>query len=359
MQRLLPLALLIGIVLAGCAAPGEPKLSIESPTWERQYDDSTSFFIGIHAVDENIVWAAGSAGRVVRSIDGGASWKTMFVPGADSVQFRDVHAFGPDVAFTLSIGNGTDSRIYKTVDGGDNWALSFQNEDDNAFFDCFSFWDEERGFAFSDSYEGEFTLIQTSDGGTSWSRIDPAIVPDARDGEGAFAASGTCVMTKPGGLGWFATGASAQDTRVIRTTDYGRSWAEAITPIASKTGAEGISTLTVFDEYNLAVLGGDYTQRDSIFNNVAVSSDGGNSWELAGRAPIGGAVYGSSAVPNTPTKTIVGVAPTGNAYSTDGGQTWSRISDDNFWTVSFVHPDAGWAAGPGGVSRLINHRNDQ
>jgi len=340
----------------GCTSSApEPMAGLSNPTWERQYDDSTSFFIGIHAVSDSVVWAAGSNGRVVLSADGGTTWKTMFVPGADSVQFRDVHAFDANTAFVLSIGNGPDSRIYKTSDGGDTWNMSFQNSDPNAFFDCFSFWDTQRGFAFSDSYEGEFTLIQTNDGGTSWSRIDPSIVPDARAGEGAFAASGTCVQTMAGGHGFFATGASAVDTRVIRTSDFGVSWSEALTPIASLTTTEGISTMSILDDMHMAVMGGDFTQRDSVYNNVAVSVDGGASWTFAGRAPIGGSIYGSSYVPGAPSPTLVGVAPTGSAFSTDNGQTWTRISDDNFWTVSFVNANAGWAAGPGGVSRIVNN----
>lgn len=354
MKYSMGMACLLGLFVLGCSEADVTTVDLVNPTWERQYDDSTSFFIGIHAVDEQTVWAAGSAGRVVRSIDGGSSWKTMFVPGADSVQFRDVHAFGPEVAYVLSIGNGPDSRIYKTTDGGDSWNLSFQNQDDHAFFDCFSFWNESTGFAFSDSYEGEFTLIKTSDGGASWSRIDPAIVPDARDGEGAFAASGTCVMTAPGGMGWFATGASAVDSRVIKTSDFGLSWSEALTPIESKTNTQGISTMSVLNATHLAVLGGDFTQRDSIYQNVSISVDGGATWQLAGKAPIGGSVYGSTYVPGTQSPTLVGVAPTGNAFSSDNGQTWTRISDDNFWTVSFVNAYAGWAAGPGGVSRIVN-----
>ena len=346
----------LGLLLMGCSAPETEvaTLDLNKPTWERQYDDSTSFFIGIHAVDDQTVWAAGSAGRVVRTVDGGSTWKTMYVPGADSVQFRDIHAFGSDVAYVLSIGNGTDSRIYKTTDGGDTWNMSFQNQDQNAFFDCFSFWDANTGFAFSDSFEGEFTLIKTTDGGDSWSRIDPALVPDARAGEGAFAASGTCVMTAPNGLGWFSTGASAVDTRVIRTQDFGATWSEALTPIESKTSSQGISNISVLDANHIAVMGGDYTQRDSVYQNVAVSLDGGASWEFANSAPIGGAVYGSAYVPGTSTLTLVGVAPTGSAYSTDNGQSWIRMGDDNFWTVSFVSADAGWAAGPGGVSKVKN-----
>jgi photosystem II stability/assembly factor-like uncharacterized protein len=351
-MRSLP-ALLLLILFSACSAPVDDAPTLTDPSWSWQYQDSTAFFIGIHAVDSQVVWAAGSQGRVVRSTDGGQSWTTYWVPGADSLQFRDVHAFDANHAFVISIGNGTDSRIYRTRDGGDSWDLSFQNEDENAFFDCFSFWDPMSGFAFSDSYQGEFTLIQTSDGGDSWSRIDPAVVPDARDGEGAFAASGTCVQTWGDSLGWFATGASAFDTRVIRTTDRGATWSEVVTPIASQAPTQGISTMSVLDANHLAILGGDFTQRDSIYANVAVSTDGGASWASATSAPIGGSVYGSTYIRGTATPTLVGVAPTGSAFSIDNATSWARIDDTNFWTITSAGIDATWAAGPGGVAKLV------
>jgi len=184
--------LLLAIVAIGCTSSDSSQTLAElnDPSWEWQYPDSSAFFIGVHAVDESTVWAAGSNGQVVRTIDGGASWSSMIVPGADSIQFRDVHAFDGDHAFVLSIGNGTDSRIYRTSDGGATWDLSFQNEDENAFFDCFSFWDQPAGFDFSASSEGEFTLIRTPNGGYSWSRTDPELLPDASSGVVALAAVG-------------------------------------------------------------------------------------------------------------------------------------------------------------------------
>ena len=164
-------------------------------------------------------------------------------------------------------------------------------------------------------------------------------------------------MTWEGGLGWFATGASGVDTRVIRTTDYGATWSEVITPIASQTGSEGISTMSVLDADHLAVLGGDFTQRDSIYVNVAISNDGGATWARGTSAPIGGSVYGSTYVPGTSTPTIIGVAPTGTAFTTDNAASWSRIDDTNFWTVTAVSPTGIWAAGPGGVARLTDTVN--
>jgi photosystem II stability/assembly factor-like uncharacterized protein len=355
--HLLPVSILTILLISACRSPDAtpaPAPPLTDPEWEVQYADSTALFIGLHIVDQNTVWASGNGGRVARTTNGGADWEVNIVPGADSLQFRDIHAFSTTEAFVLSIGNGPDSRIYRTADGGRTWDLMFQNQNGNAFFDCLSFWDRHRGFAFSDSHDGEFTLIQTQNGGSSWERIDPALVPDARPGEGGFAASGTCVQTRPGGLGWFATGASGIDTRVIRTNDFGATWSEAPTPIASDASTAGVSSMSFLDDRNGAIFGGDFTQVDSMFAPVAITTDGGDTWTLANTTTLGGAIYGGTYVPGAPTPTLVVVAPGGSEYSTDNGWSWSRIDDGNYWTVAFLSPDVGWAAGRGQISRFLN-----
>ena len=324
-----------------------------SQSWAVQHTDSTALFIGLFAVTPDIVWASGTAGRVARTSDGGAHWTVTRVPGADSLQFRDVHAFSATEAFVLSIGNGTDSRIYHTTDGGATWRLSFRNEDPGAFFDCLSFWDRQRGFAVSDSRNGEFTLIETANGGTTWTRIDPARVPDARPGEGAFAASGTCVVTRPGGLGWVATGASGVDTRVLRTHDYGATWTESVTPVTSRSGGEGLTSLSFLDDANGVAFGGTLGGADSAFANVIRTTDGGRTWVLTGGQALGGVVYGGSVVPGAATLTLVAVGPSGTAMSADGGATWRQMNEANTWTVTFLSPTAGWSAGRGHISRFV------
>ncbi len=352
MPRILLSALLGLLFVVGCQ-PTQYLTGLTNPSWEVQYEDSTSLFIGLSIVDENTVWVSGAPGKVGRTIDGGANWTVFEGPWPDSLQFRDVHAFSADEAFILSIGNGRDSRIYHTDDGGDSWRLSFQNEDANAFFDCFSFWDRQRGFAFSDSYEGEFTLIRTTDGGDTWQHIDPANVPDARAGEGSFAASGTCTETQPGGRGWFGTGASSVDTRVIRTTDYGETWSEAITPIESTAGDEGITSVLFWDARNGIALGSPSTRETT---NVAVTSDGGVTWTSTGGVALGGRVYGSSIIPGAPTFTFVAVSPSGSAYSTDNGASWTTFDDYEYWTTAFQSSSVGWAAGRGRISRVARRQ---
>src|SRR5690606_8757830 len=75
--------------------------------------DGNALIFAVHASSENVVWASGTAGTILRTIDGGANWERRAAPGGDSLQFRDIHGFGPDTAFVLSIGNGESSRVYR------------------------------------------------------------------------------------------------------------------------------------------------------------------------------------------------------------------------------------------------------
>ena len=94
---------------------------------------------GISAVSADVAWASGREGTVLRTVDGGAHWQVMKVPGAEALDFRDVEGFDRDSAVVLSIGPGEASRVYRTVDGGKTWQLALQNHDARAFFDCMAF----------------------------------------------------------------------------------------------------------------------------------------------------------------------------------------------------------------------------
>src|ERR1700683_5745600 len=127
------------------------------PRLTPQNSNTTQLLIAVSPVDSRVVWAAGTGGTYVVTTDGGNTWHVAVVPGAESLQFRDVYAVSDRVAYLLSIGNNTtDFHIYKTVDGGAHWTIEFTNELANAFYDCFAFWTPERGLAPSASGDGVF-----------------------------------------------------------------------------------------------------------------------------------------------------------------------------------------------------------
>ncbi len=91
--------------------------------WHSQSSGVTSRLRGVSAVSPDVAWASGGNGTVLRTVDGGRSWQLLPIPGAETLDFRDVDAMSDRVAHVLSIGAGAASRIYTTTDGGARWDL--------------------------------------------------------------------------------------------------------------------------------------------------------------------------------------------------------------------------------------------
>jgi photosystem II stability/assembly factor-like uncharacterized protein len=172
-------------------APTPPR--VPSLFWEMQPVGTVAKFRGLSVVNADVVWASGTGGTVVLTTDGGKTWAVNVVPEAAELDFRDVEAFGPEVAYVLAAGDGEKSRIYKTTDGGATWALQFTNRDPAGFFDAIAFWDDSHGLALGDPVGGKFQLVHTTDGKT-WQPLSGEM-PAALADESAFAASGTCLIT--------------------------------------------------------------------------------------------------------------------------------------------------------------------
>ncbi len=331
---------LVGILLLCNAAAAQ---------WTRQQSGTTARLRGLSVVDKNVAWASGTQGTYVRTIDGGLTWKAGTVPGAHRLDFRDVHAFDGQTAFLLSIGEGEKSRIYHTVDGGTTWALRFTNRDPRGFLDAIAFWDADHGIAMGDAVEGRFTILTTGDGGVTWKRSPPEQMPFAKEGEGAFAASGTCLVVQGERNAWFGTGGAAV-ARVFRSTDRGQSWTVHETPVAAGKPSAGIFSLAFHGPIHGIAVGGDYKEPERAANVIAKTSDGGLTWTTPkGPGPAG---YRSAVcfVPGTNKPMAVAAGPTGSDLSRDEGETWVSLGKMGFHAVGFVGPiDGGWGVGDDGT----------
>jgi photosystem II stability/assembly factor-like uncharacterized protein len=304
---------------------------------------------GVSAVSEKVAWASGSGNTILRTEDAGATWTRVSNPTTDRLDFRDIDAVGERVAYVLSIGAGSLSRIYKTIDAGATWTLQFANADADAFFDAMAFWDADHGVAVSDSVKGAFVIITTEDGGKTWSRVPAQNLPPALPKEGAFAASGTNVTVWGTSHAWFGTGAAAR-ARVLRSTDRGRSWQIAETPIAAGESS-GIYSVAFRDALHGVIVGGDYAKELEAVANAAVTSDGGKTWSLVkglrGFRSVVAYVPGSKS-------SFIAIGPRGGDVSSDDGRSWSALPDAGFDTFSFVRAKpVGWGSGArGSIGRL-------
>jgi len=312
---------------------------------------------GVSAISGGVAWASGTHGTYLRTTDGGSSWQPAQVPGAEALDFRDVEAFSADFAYLLSAGPDDQSRIYKTTDAGKTWVLQFTNKDPKGFFDCMAFWDRDRGIAVGDpvadnSGKLRFELIATDDGGKNWKPIPADAIPPAVEGEGAFAASGTCIAVQGNANVWFATGGKA--ARVFRSTDAGKTWTVADTPISHGPDSAGIFSIAFRDATHV-IAGGDYKHPEQDGPHLAFSNDGGLTWTVS---PVSPQVYFSAvafAMVNSEGAPVLVVGSSRSAYEDDIAKTPAqKASSQKSWdwnlnAVSVSPTGEAIAVGPKGL----------
>jgi photosystem II stability/assembly factor-like uncharacterized protein len=324
-------------------------LAAAGPEWHVQTSGVTGRLRGVSAVSERVAWASGANGTVLRTVDGGTTWQALEVPGAETLDFRDVDAMSDRVAYVLSIGPGEASKIYKTTDAGAHWALQLANTNPQIFLDAMAFWDERRGMAFSDSVDGQFAIFETADAGTTWTRIPADRLPPALPNEGAYAASGSNIAMNGTRDVWIGTTAA----RVLHSTDAGRTWTVVKTPLATGSSA-GIFSIAFRDGLHGIVVGGDYRKEAEAVNNAATSSDGGATWTLVAARGLSGFRSAVAWIPGS-RGTWLAVGPSGADRSDDDGRTWAPAAGDGLDALSFAPRTlVGWGTGARGrIARVV------
>lgn len=312
---------------------------------------------GISAVDANVAWASGREGTVLRTVDGGAHWQVMHVPGAEKLDFRDVEGFSADRAIVLSIGPGPDSRVYRTDDGGRSWQLALKNADPRAFFDCMAF-DGERGWMLGDPVDGAFQVYASADGGRTWMLQATGGMPPAEKDEAAFAASGTCIATTPWG-GRMAVGGGGASRAFVDAGDGGvrddtgaparpvaLAWSAYPTTIPARVPAAGIFSAAPAGG-DMLLVGGDF-EHEGAPGSAALAirkADGGLAVSALPdpRGYRSGVACAGDARPR-----CVAVGPSGVDVLVDG--RWQPVSDTGYDAVDLAADGSGngWASGDKG-----------
>ena len=330
----------IGVLLAAATA-------VAAPVWTPQKSGSTVELRGLAVHDSTRAWATGAEGTVLRTRDGGRSWQKVTIPGGEKLDFRDVEILPNGPVLVLSAGTGDLSRIYRTTDDGKTWTLIHTNPDKDGFYDAMAFWDEKSGVVLGDPVNGRFVTPLTSDGGLTWAPPPPGAMSEAFPGEGAFAASGTCLAVLKGSdQGWFVTG-GARVSRVFRSFDRGKSWSSATNPQPAGNPSSGLFSIAFSDAKTGFAVGGNYKEPALAGLNGTRSEDGGRTWKAA---PVSESGFFSAvvAVPGASAR-LVAVGPTGTAVSDDRGLTWRKLDATPLNAVAFSDANTGWAVGPKGT----------
>jgi hypothetical protein len=167
-------------------------------------------------------------------------------------------------------------------------------------------------------------------------------MPSAKEGEAAFAASGTCILTQGKNNVWLVSGGN--DARVFRSVNRGLSWFVADTPFVKGTAGSGIFSIAMFDSKRGVIVGGNYEKPNETTNNAAWTSDGGKTWIL-GKGLNG---Y-RSGVTYVTGKILIAVGSSGSDISIDGGKTWTNIDKENYNAVQSKGLKSVWVVGANGL----------
>ncbi len=261
-------------------------------------------------------------------------------------EFRAVASTSNDF-FMLSVSNP--ALLYKTGNTG-NMELVYKEENEKVFYDSMAFWNDKEGIAMGDPVSNCISIIITRNGGKSWSKLDCKDLPEAAEGEAAFAASNSNIAIK-GDNTWIITGGTR--SRILFSPDKGKSWKVYETPLIQGQATTGGYSMDFYDENNGIIIGGDYTDPEATKANKAITKDGGKTWRLFADGKEPGYKSSIRYVPNSNAQGIIASGFTGVHYSHDGGENWKKLSNEGFYTLRFINDTSAYAAGKGRVAKLI------
>lgn len=238
---LIPVAVVGGLLYAAFFVKASGAVSaIQPPAIERR-----DAFLGAALPVDGIVWAAGSNGKVIRSVDYGAHWKVQPVPVVENLQ--GIAAWDGKQAVAV----GGAGVVIRTVDGGEHWreVAVPKSEVANKLLNV-------RAYAGGTAWAvGELgAVLRTTDYGQSWVRAI-AEKDQAWNDISFFGLNGILV-------GEFG--------QVLRTDDGGKHWR----PAASGTQSS-LMSVTLRDASNAVAVG--------LSGVILASSDGGAQWRVVPR----------------------------------------------------------------------------
>ena len=225
---------------------------ITTAQWIEQTSPVTSLLYSVSAVNDNVVWACGAGGVVLRTADAGNTWSQTASPNS-SIEFFTIQ--GIDALTAIVSGSDANTFAYKTIDGGATWTQTFSQA--GGFIDALKAFNGIPGAygLIGDPVGGRWTIFESNDYGSTWDST--GLYNPAAPGEAGW--NNSYFVATPGSSGWYGT----KNTKVINAFSNG-TYADLPTP--------GLTN-------SFAIWGNDNSRLMTGGDNIMLySADGGASW---------------------------------------------------------------------------------
>ena len=280
---------------------------------------------GLSVLDEQVVWASGSNGKVARSLDGGLHWEWTTVKGQEKSDFRDIHAFSDKEAVILKVGEP--ALLMRTTDGGKSWSTVYSDSTKGVFLDAMAF-SGPHGQVIGDPLPSDprVYLLQTGNRGKKWEKVSnpKSAIPILSEGEAFFASSGTnLVMVRSSGKKKTTLLATGGKVSSLIRSDVNT---KTRLPLLQGSESTGANSIAAWDAAHLIVCGGNFLSDRDTTANCYYSTDGGQNWIRPARPPNG---YRSCVI-FINSDHLLACGTSGVDISFDGGMNWDMISAEGF-----------------------------
>lgn len=250
--------------------------------WYRLNSGTTQGLRSVHFINNYTGWAVGWGSTVLKTTNGGMSWRTQTAYG----DFQSVTFINANTGWI--VGGGT--QIYKTINGGNNWTAStlpygslqliIQFVNDNTGYIC-----GYNGLVLKSTNGGDtwtrkttnttsnLTGIDFVNAQTGWITGDYGVIKKSTDGGETWIPQVSGTNVNLGKIdfvchnnGWIST----SDGKVLRTTNGGANWISVQTPTKS-----WLTTVYFFNCKTGYAAGGNY---DNTKCDILKTTNGGITW---------------------------------------------------------------------------------
>ena len=355
LQRVLPTALVLAVVLGSAAAAHSSRADSEYGVLQQfEPRSATTWWAVVNSNLNPKTWVA-------RTTDSGRHWETVTTPVqlVASAAFRGLDAgwIEADSSHPGAKGAPQTEPVYRTLDGGQSWQPVGRVRSDCKleFVDRRHGWCIGIGAAMGSS---AVWLYRTSDGGSTWRLVSRTGLAGKGSTRGAlpYPCVKTIDFTSPR-VGWAAQFCNGGRARLYTTTDGGARWRALAVPrlpkgAPSASAGEGIS-LPAAHASRLAV-SVNLAGAPNIRNVIATSTNHGRQWRS--RLAPGNPRYG--AVDLIDTQHFVLSNGTTLLRTNDAGRHWYSLRGSKRFvktlgiplTPDFVSPRLGFVI-PTGTGR--------
>lgn len=231
--------------------------------------------------------------------------------------------------------------------------LVYTEQGDKVFYDSMHF-SGELGVIVGDPTENCLSILIRKNYKDKWQKIPCDSLPKTVDGEAAFAASDTNVKII-GDVIFIISG--GKKSRLFKSVDKGKTWEVFETPIIQGEAMTGAFSMDFYNKQIGIIVGGNYDQQKDNSANKAITKDGGKTWKLIAENEAFGYASCVQFMPNSDGKVIYTCGTSGVYYSTNYGEKWTKLLDDNdFYTMRFSANNILILAGKNKVTKIkISH----